>query len=126
MTLSRTRARNSLTIVGDTAAERAMPRYFFDVQSQTGLVCLDHAGLDCDTDEGALMLARHGAGFASHSACERNPQLSRYQFAVADAEHRPLFTVPFTELLPDDDLPAPSPKGRPRSSGKRPRATRRA
>ena len=64
------------------------------------------------------MVARHGAGFASHSACERNPGLSRYQFAVADAEHRPLFTVPFTELLPED-LSAPSSKRQPRSSGKR-------
>ena len=80
-----------------------MPRYFFDVQSQTGLVCLDHAGLDCATDEAALMLARHGAGFASHDECERNTQLKRYHFAVADAEHRPLFTVPFAELLPDED-----------------------
>ena len=72
------------------------------------------------------MLARHGAGFASHRECERNTQLKGYQFTVADAEHRPLFMVPFTELLPDDDLAAPSPKGRPRSSGKRPRATRHA
>lgn len=103
-----------------------MPRYFFDVQSQRGLVCLDYQGLDCATDEAALMLARHGAGFASHGDCERNPQLSRYQFAVADAEHRPLFTVPFTELLPDDDLPPPSSKGRLRSSRKRPQTTRHA
>ncbi|WP_454104225.1 DUF6894 family protein [Methylorubrum extorquens] len=101
-----------------------MPRYFFDVQSQRGLVCLDYQGLDCATDEAALRLARHGAGFASHGDCERNPQLSRYQFAVADAEHRALFTVPFTELLPDDDRASPSPKSQPRSSRKRPHTTR--
>ena len=84
-----------------------MPHYFFDVRSQAGLVCPDHQGLDCATDEDARMTAQHGAGFASHDECERNPQLKRYQFAVTDAEHRPLFTVPFTELLPDDDrLPA--------------------
>ncbi|GJD93621.1 DUF6894 family protein [Methylobacterium iners] len=103
-----------------------MSRYFFDVLSQKGLVCLDHEGLDCASDEAALIEARHGAGFASHSACERNPQLSRYRFAVADAEHRPLFTVPFTELLPDDDRPPPSARRRPRSSGQQPNSTRHA
>ena len=101
-----------------------MPTYFFDVYSRSGLVCLDYQGLDCTDDEAALTLARHGAGFTSHGDCTRNPQLTSYQFAVADAEHRPLFTVPFIDLLPDNDLPplsrkrrARSPKHRPSSSG---------
>ena len=68
-----------------------MPTYFFDVQSRSGLVCLDYQGLDCPDDDAALTLARHGAGFTSHGDCTRNPQLTSYQFAVADAEHRPLF-----------------------------------
>jgi hypothetical protein len=93
-----------------------MPTYFFDVQSRSGLVCLDYQGLDCINDDAALTLARHGAGFTSHGDCSRNPQLTSYQFAVADAEHRPLFTVPFTDLLPDEDTPPASLKRRPRSS----------
>ncbi|MGH1571866.1 DUF6894 family protein [Methylobacterium sp. P31] len=84
-----------------------MPHYFFDVQSPRGLVCLDYQGLDCSDDDAALTLARHGAGFTSSCDCERNPQLKSYRFAVADADHRLLFTVPFTDLLPDEE-PAPA------------------
>ncbi len=91
-----------------------MPRYFFDVRSGSGLVCLDYQGLDCADDAAALDVARHGAGFTSHADCARNPQLTRYRFAVQDAEHRPLFTVPFTELEPDA---APARK-RPRTTGR--------
>ena len=91
-----------------------MPRYFFDVQSGSGLVCLDYEGLDCADDQAALDMARHGAGFTSHGDCARNPQLTRYRFAVADAEHRALFVVPFTELEPD----RPSPRKRARPAGR--------
>jgi hypothetical protein len=83
-----------------------MPRYFFDVQSKSGLVCLDYQGLDCPNDEAALALAQHGAGFASSGDCDRNPQLKSYSFTVGDAQHKLLFTVPFSELLPDDEPPA--------------------
>ena len=79
-----------------------MPRYFFDVRSRSGLVCLDYQGLNCRNDKAALVLAHHGAGFTSSEDCARNPQLRTYCFTVADAEHKPLFTVPFSELLPDD------------------------
>ncbi|ACA20635.1 hypothetical protein M446_6371 [Methylobacterium sp. 4-46] len=78
-----------------------MPRYHFDVQSGSGVVCQDFFGIDCPDDAAALALARHGAGFTSHDECARNPQLARYRFAVTDEAHRPLFTVPFTELEPD-------------------------
>ncbi|GJD52999.1 hypothetical protein OPKNFCMD_5769 [Methylobacterium crusticola] len=88
-----------------------MPRYFFDVQSRSGLVCQDFHGLECRNDAAALAVARHGAGFTSHDDCTRNPQLTSYRFAVTDAEHRPLFTVPFTELEPD----APAKPRRPRA-----------
>jgi len=101
-----------------------MPTYFFDVQSRSGLVCLDYQGLDCPDDDAALTLARHGAGFTSHGDCTRNPQLTSYRFAVADAEHRPLFTVPFTDLLPDEDALPASRKRRPRSSKHRPSSSR--
>ncbi|ACL55130.1 DUF6894 family protein [Methylobacterium nodulans] len=78
-----------------------MPRYYFDVLSRSGLVCQDFQGLECRDDAAALAVARHGAGFTSHDDCARNPQLTHYLFSVADAAHRPLFTVPFTELEPD-------------------------
>ncbi|MGU3363026.1 DUF6894 family protein [Methylobacterium sp. M6A4_1b] len=103
-----------------------MPTYFFDVQSQSGLVCLDYQGLDCTDDEAALTLARHGAGFTSQGDCSRNPQLTSYRFSVADAEHRHLFTVPFTDLLPDEDGPPPSQRRRPRSAKHRPSTSRLA
>jgi len=77
-----------------------MPRYFFDVRSVSGLLCRDIHGLECRDDAAALSTARHGARFTSHADCTRNPQFTRYQFAVADAEHRPLFIVPFTDLEP--------------------------
>lgn len=99
-----------------------MPHYFFDVQSPRGVVCLDYQGLDCSDNTAALALARHGAGFTSAGDCERNPQLKSYRFAVADADHHLLFTVPFTELLPDEE-PAPAArKSRPRASPRRPGA----
>ena len=98
-----------------------MPYYYFDVQSPRGLVCIDYQGLDCSDDSAALVLARHGAGFTSAGDCERNPQLKSYRFAVADADHRPLFTVPFTDLLPDEE-PAPAArKSRSRALSRRPR-----
>lgn len=93
-----------------------MPRYFFDVRSRSGLVCLDYQGLNCRNDKAALLAAQHGAGFTSSEDCTRNPQLQTYCFAVADAEHRPLFTVPFTELLPEDQPPYATKKRRPRSA----------
>lgn len=96
-----------------------MPHYFFDVQSPRGLVCLDYQGLDCSDDNAALVLARHGAGFTSSRDCERNPQLKKYRFAVADADHNLLFTVPFTDLLPDEEPPPTARKRRPGGSSRR-------
>jgi hypothetical protein len=90
-----------------------MPRYFFDVQSGSGLVCADFQGLECRDDAAALAEARHGAGFTSQAECVRNPQLARYRFTVADADHRPLFTVPFTEL--EDAPPRPVRRSRVRA-----------
>jgi hypothetical protein len=101
-----------------------MPRYFFDVQSRSGLLCLDYQGLDCTDDDAALTMARHGAGFTSHGDCTRNPQLTSYRFSVADAEHRPLFTVPFTDLLPDEERPPPARRRRARSPRHRPASDR--
>ncbi|MFE1599269.1 DUF6894 family protein [Methylobacterium sp. ID0610] len=86
-----------------------MPRYFFDVQSGSGLICADFQGLECRDDTAALAVAKHGAGFTSHEDCARNPQLARYRFSVTDAAHRLLFTVPFTELEPE---PPKSPRRR--------------
>lgn len=97
-----------------------MPRYFFDVQSKSGLVCLDYQGLDCPDDEAARTLARHGAGFTSAGDCARNPQLRHYSFTVGNAEHKPLFTVSFSELLPDDEPPAAFTRRRPRPTSRRP------
>lgn len=94
-----------------------MPRYFFDVQSRSGLVCRDYQGLDCADDEAARSLAQHGAGFTSLGDCTRNPQLQSYRFSVADAGHRLLFTVPFTELLPDEASSPVVKKRRSRTSG---------
>ncbi|MHB2209724.1 DUF6894 family protein [Methylobacterium sp. CM6257] len=99
-----------------------MPRYFFDVQSKSGLVCRDYQGLDCPDDEAARSLALHGAGFTSRSDCVRNPQLTSYQFAVADAGHQPLFTVPFSELLADDEQPKTARRRRARPSSSRSRS----
>ncbi len=99
-----------------------MPHYFFDVQSPRGVVCLDYQGLDCSDDAAALALARHGAGFTSSGDCERNPQLKNYRFAVADSDRRLLFTVPFTDLLPDEELPPTARKRRPPGSSRRPRS----
>lgn len=100
-----------------------MPRYFFDVQSRPGLICRDYQGLDCSDDNAARALARHGAGFTSASDCARNPQLKNYSFTVGDAEHKPLFTVPFSELLPDDEPPAFK-RRRPRAAAGRPQSSR--
>lgn len=90
-----------------------MPRYFFDVRSNSGLVCLDYQGLDCRNDKAALLAAQHGAGFTSSEDCTRNPQFKTYRFTVADAEHKPLFIVPFSELLPEDHPPPATKKRRP-------------
>jgi hypothetical protein len=100
-----------------------MPRYFFDVQSKSGLVCRDYQGLDCPNDDAARALARHGAGFTSAGDCARNPQLKNYSFTVGNAEHKPLFTVPFSELLPVDE---PSPafnRQRQRAAASRPQSS---
>jgi hypothetical protein len=105
---------NSLS-VSEGAAECAMPRYFFDVQSRSGLVCRDYQGLDCPNDEAARSLAQHGAGFTSLGDCSRNPQLQSYRFSVADAGHKLLFMVPFCELLPEDEPPPTVNKQRPRA-----------
>ena len=96
-----------------------MPHYFFDVQSPRGVICWDYQGLDCSDDNAALVLARHGAGFTSSGDCERNPQLKSYRFAVADADHKLLFTVPFTDLLPDEEPPLTTSKGHPAASSRR-------
>ncbi|MGW8788704.1 DUF6894 family protein [Heyndrickxia sporothermodurans] len=96
-----------------------MPRYFFDVQSKSGLVCLDYQGLDCPDDEAAMALARHGAGFTSAGDCERNPQLKCYSFIVGDAQNKLLFTVPFSELLPNDGAPSAAKKRRTRATAGR-------
>ncbi|WP_287743070.1 hypothetical protein [Methylobacterium sp.] len=98
-----------------------MPRYFFDVQSRSGLVCADFHGLECRDDAAALSVARHGAGFTSQEDCRRNPRLNAYRFAVADAEHRPLFTVPFSDLEPD---PPATPEDRAKDRPKRRRGPR--
>ncbi|WP_456684886.1 DUF6894 family protein [Bradyrhizobium sp. P5_C11_2] len=95
-----------------------MPRYFFDVQSKSGLVCSDFQGLDCPDNEAALALAQHGAGFTSAGDCARNPQLKKYSFTVGDAQHKLLFTVPFSELLPDDEPPPTVKKRRPRAAAR--------
>ncbi|MDN3571302.1 DUF6894 family protein [Methylobacterium longum] len=99
-----------------------MPHYFFDVQSPRGVMCLDHQGLDCSDDTAALALARHGDGFTSAGDCECNPQLKSYRFAVADADRHLLFTVPFTDLLPDEEPAAAVRKRRPQASSRRPGA----
>jgi hypothetical protein len=99
-----------------------VPHYYFDVQSPRGLVCIDYQGLDCCDDNAALALARHGAGFTSSGDCERNPQLKSYRFAVADADHRLLFTVPFTDLLPDEEPTPAARHRRARASSRRPRS----
>ncbi|MDP4005638.1 hypothetical protein [Methylobacterium sp. NEAU K] len=103
-----------------------MPRYFFDVQSKSGLVCLDYQGLDCPDDEAAKAVARHGAGFTSAGDCARNPQLKRYSFTVGDAQHKLLFTVPFSELLPDDEPSPAIKKRRPRAAAGGPQSNRHA
>jgi hypothetical protein len=99
-----------------------VPHYFFDVQSPHGVVCLDFHGLDCSDDTASLALARHGAGFTSAGDCERNPQLKSYRFTVADSDHHLLFTVPVTDLLPDEEAAPATWKRRPRASSRRPGA----
>ncbi|WP_373323361.1 DUF6894 family protein [Methylobacterium longum] len=104
------------------ARRKTVPQYFFDVQSPRGVVCWDYQGLECSDDSAALSLARHGAGFTSSGDCERNPQLRSYRFAVADADHKPFFTVPFTDLLPDEEPASAVRKRRSRASSRQPGA----
>ncbi|MER2268483.1 DUF6894 family protein [Methylobacterium oxalidis] len=86
-----------------------MPRFYFDVRTPSGVVCLDHEGLDCADASAALMEARHGARFVTPEEGAGNPLFNGYRFTVADEAHRFLFTVPFTELEPDGAAaPAPS------------------
>ncbi|MDR7039648.1 MULTISPECIES: DUF6894 family protein [Methylobacterium] len=88
-----------------------MPRFYFDVRTPSGVVCLDHEGLDCADASAALAEARHGARFVEPEEGAGNPLFSGYRFSVADEAHRFLFTVPFTELEIDGAVP-PAPIGR--------------
>lgn len=75
-----------------------MPRFFFNVQGASGVLCHDHEGIECSDPVAALYQARHGAEFVTAAECERNPQMTRYEFSVTDEDHHILFTVPFANL----------------------------
>jgi hypothetical protein len=83
-----------------------MPRYFFDIRTPSGTLCSDTQGLECSDAVAALREAQHGAQFVTLDECARNPMLSGYEFRVADEAHQPLFTLPFSELQPCEDLPS--------------------
>ena len=92
------RPENSL--LGGKAAECAMPRFFFDVKSASGVIWQDYKGIECSDAVDALYRARHGAGFVTVAECERDPQLTQYEFSVTDEDHHFLVTVPFANLRP--------------------------
>ena len=77
-----------------------MPRFFFNIKSASGVVWHDYEGIECPDSIAALDQARHGAEFVTAAECERDPQLTRYDFSVTDEDHHFLFTVPFANLRP--------------------------
>lgn len=80
-----------------------MPRFFFHVQSTSGVIWHDYDGAECPDPVAALYRARYGAGFVTAAQCERDPQLTRYEFSVMDEDHHFLFVVPFANLRPTEN-----------------------
>lgn len=78
-----------------------MPRFFFDVKSASGVIWQDYKGIECSNAVAALYQARHGAGFVTAADCERDPQLTRYDFSVTDEDHHFLVMVPFANIRPE-------------------------
>lgn len=76
-----------------------MPKFFFDIRTPSGVVCLDYQGLDCPDAAAALDEARHGARYVTPGECEHNPTVAKYVFAVSDEAHHRLFDVPFTDIV---------------------------